>query len=942
MAKADCPECERQYPDIGNTGGATNMDSKAEIKSEIKVDKKYEDWAVEPNLDKNCVQVLEKRYLLRDLDGKLIETPRDMFIRVAFDIAEAENAYGKKDKDSKKRSEHYAKVFYEMMASLKFLPNSPTLMNAGTPIQMLSACFVLPVEDSIDSICATATDSIKISKAGGGVGFNFSKLRPKGSPVGSTSGVASGPISFMTWYNAGTKTIAQGGRRRGANIGLLRVDHPDIMDFIRCKTNLSELTGFNISVVITDQFMQAVNNDKDFDLINPHTKQVYKTMKARDIWNAICENAHSTGEPGLFFIDAVNKKNPTVDICQIESCNPCFAGETQIATRKGLRLIKDLDGLECELWDGSSWVESKVSKTGTKPVVRITLSNGVKIRVTNNHVLKTKDSEITAVESLHKELVRSEPKYDNISENMHSDNAISPLTVVNVQPDGECDVYDFSMEKTHWASVSGILAHNCGELPLEPYGSCNLGSINLSKFVNINKKEIDYAALGQCVKDAVRFLDDVIDRNKLPIKKIEKETLSKRKIGLGVMGWADVLFMLRISYTDQRALSLASEVMSFIDRTAKEQSIALAEERGIFPDWDRSTYAHGENPIKIRNASYTTIAPTGTLSMIANCSSSIEPAYALGFTKNVLEGANLRYFNDYFIQAMKETGVWNEEMEKKVVANHGSCCNVDGIPLDMQRVFVTAHDIHFESHVRMQAAFQEYVTNSISKTINMIESATVDEVKQAYMLAWELGCKGITVYRNNSREGQVLDTGVPKQPAIDVAKHTPADVLPARRLRIRTSMGHVFVTISYDLTGPREVFTTIGKAGSEINAMAEGLSRVISKSLTGGIPPEELAHQLIDIKSEPVFDKGEWINSLPDAVGQALKKFMVWHKKNRNVVMDFLKITEMEKSDSETSPVEDGSKKTGSFCPDCGAPLIFVEKCRGGKCPVPNCGYSKC
>lgn len=794
MSASNCPECERQHINIGTNKGE-QMSHTHSIK----------------NIDDNATQVLEKRYLFRDQNNNLVETPEGMIRRVAKCVAEAELSSGKSK--GKKSAEEYEEKFYNMMADFKFLPNSPTLMNAGTPNQMLSACFALPVEDSIESICETATNAIKIMKMGGGVGYNFSRLRARNSPVGSTQGVASGPVSFMTWYNSGTQVIAQGGRRRGANIGLLRVDHPDIMEFINCKKDLNNLNGFNISVVITDEFMKAMINNSDYQLISPQTSMPVGTLKALDVWNEICNNAWETGEPGLFFIDTVNRNNPTINLAVIDTCNPC------------------------------------------------------------------------------------------------------------------------------------------GELPLEHYGSCNLGSINLNKFVDLEHKSINWKELETTVKLSVRFLDDVIDVNKFPIKKIQKETLAKRKIGLGIMGWADVLYMLKISYSDRTALDLAAQVMEFIDKTAKTTSIELAEEKGVFADWEQSVFAKMDPPVKIRNSTYTTVAPTGTISMIANCSSSIEPMYALGYTKTVMDGTRLKYMNFYFEDAMKKANAYTELVMKKVLDNGGSCQGIEGVPLDIQKVFLTAHDIPYEQHVKMQAEFQKHTTNSISKTINMKETASIDDVKNAFKLAWELGCKGITVYRDKCRDNQVLDSSEDtKINNIKTKGKNPSPVLPARRYRLTTSMGHVFVTVSYDEDGAQEVFTQIGKAGSELNAMAEGISRLISRSLAWGIPPHEIVKQLKDIKSDPCFENGKWIKSLPDAISQAMEDFIKWFRDNSEAIRSFFEIinsntkdVKVKSSDSILEVEAIGKKKaTGAFCPDCGSPLIYVETCRGGKCSNPSCGYSKC
>ena len=564
----------------------------------------------ELKLSLNALKVLERRYLRKDEYGRPIETPLEMFERVARNIAEAEKNYGKDPEDAYKK-------FFELMTSLKFLPNSPTLMNAGTELQQLAACFVLPVGDSIEEIFDAVKYTALIHKTGGGTGFSFTHLRPKNDVVKSTGGIASGPLSFMRVFDVATDIIKQGGKRRGANMGILRYDHPDIFDFITAKSTEGILSNFNISVAITEEFMKAVENDEEIDLINPRDGKPVRRVKARVIFDLLVYNAWKSGDPGIIFVDRLDRDNPTPHIGHIESTNPC------------------------------------------------------------------------------------------------------------------------------------------GEQPLLPYEACNLGSINLSKFVKDGK--IDYDDLKEVVYTAVHFLDNVIDMSRYPLEQIARMVRGNRKIGLGVMGFADMLIQLGIPYNSDEALQKAEEIMSFISKTAKEKSRQLAEERGAFPNFRGSVFEQrGEPPI--RNATLTTIAPTGTISIIGGCSSGIEPLFAVVYIRNVMEGTELLEVNPYFERIAKEQGFYSEELMREV-ARTGSVQHVRGIPEKVKRLFVTAHDIHPEWHVRMQAAFQKHVDNAVSKTVNLPYHATPRDVEMIYMLGYKLGVKGITVYRDGSKSEQVIYIG---------------------------------------------------------------------------------------------------------------------------------------------------------------------------------------
>lgn len=568
----------------------------------------------ELKLGVNAVAVLERRYLLKNEEGKIIETPAQLFRRVARTIAQVDRQYG----DDTKRSEE---TFYAMMASREFMPNTPTLMNSGTPLGQLSACFVLPVEDSLDGIFKTLWDAARIHQSGGGTGFSFSRLRPRGDMVRSTKGIASGPVTFMTIFDKETDVIKQGGKRRGANMGILRVDHPDIVEFITAKAKENFLANFNISVAVTDKFMHAVQKDQDYELINPRTGKAVHSVSARNIWNLIITYAWRTGDPGLIFIDEINRLNPTHHTGEIESTNPC------------------------------------------------------------------------------------------------------------------------------------------GEQPLHPYDSCNLGSINLARMLRQKNGgyELWWEKLRATVHDCVHFLDNVIDANKYPIPEIEQTTKANRRIGLGIMGFADMLLMLNVPYDSKAALALGEKVMKFINEEAHTASAAIAERRGSFPNfkgslWEKRGWKH------MRNATCTTIAPTGTISIIAGCSSGIEPLFAVTFVRNVMEGTKLLEVNPVFESIARQRGFYSPELMQQI-ARSGSVQKIAKVPEELRKHFVTALDIEPEWHVRMQAVFQKHCDNAVSKTINFPHDATADDVRKAYDLAYKLKCKGITIYRYGSKHEQVLYIG---------------------------------------------------------------------------------------------------------------------------------------------------------------------------------------
>ncbi len=731
-------------------------------------------------LSPNAIKVLEKRYLKKNEEGKVVESPVDLFRRVAKSIAAADLRYGK----SQAEVEQTEREFYEMLTSLEFLPNSPTLMNAGRRLGQLSACFVLPVDDSMESIFDAVKYTAIIHKSGGGTGFSFSRLRPKGDIVGSTKGISSGPVSFMTVFDTATEAVKQGGTRRGANMGILRVDHPDILSFITCKDDTTKFNNFNISVALTEKFMEAVRDDTTYDLINPRTKRVVNSLKARDVFHLIVEHAWKNGEPGIVFIDRVNASNPTPAVGAIESTNPC------------------------------------------------------------------------------------------------------------------------------------------GEQPLLPYESCNLGSINLARMVKPELSEVDWDKLKKTTWKAVHFLDNVIDINKYPIKKIEEMTLANRKIGLGVMGWADMLIQLGIPYNSDRAVRLAEELMQFIQREWKHASSELADERGTFPNYNGSIY---DGTMRLRNATVTTIAPTGTLSIIAGCSSGIEPIFAVSFVRTVMEGTRLIEINPYFERVAKERGFWTRELMEKI-AESGSVQGFDEIPDDVKALFVTAHDISPSEHITMQAAFQKYVDNAVSKTVNFPRQATPKDVENVYLLAYNLGCKGVTVYRDGSREQQVLtkgkkgDTQQPQEMSQKIIPRKRPDVIKGTTRLMKTGCGNIYVTINEDEEGHLfELFTSMGKAGGCAASQSEAIGRLVSLAFRSNIEPDEVIKQLKGIMCHsPTWYEGGRILSCSDAIANALQRYR-----------------------------EKGSKGNGDrhkvvmlmgACPECGG---AVEH-EGGCAVCHNCGFTRC
>lgn len=741
----------------------------------------------QPELNPNAETVLVKRYLRKDEEGLAKETPTELFWRVASSIAAEEAKFEK----SPWKPEDLARTFYDMMIKGLFLPNSPTLMNAGTPLGQLAACFVLPVPDSIEGIFDSLKHAALIHKSGGGTGFSFSRLRPGGARVGTTGGIASGPLSFMRIFNTATEQIKQGGVRRGANMGILRVDHPDIIEFITAKECEGEFNNFNLSVALTQEFMEQVEAGESYELYDPRDGRVRGRLEAAQVFDMLVQKAWASGDPGIIFLDRINRDNPTPAQGEIEATNPC------------------------------------------------------------------------------------------------------------------------------------------GEQPLLPYEACNLGSVNLASFVTEDEKGVqtlNTEHLAEVVHLAVRFLDDVIDASIYPLDDIAEMVHKNRKIGLGVMGWADCLYALGIPYDSEEALQLGEEIMDLVQRESRIASRLLAEERGAFPTYEESVYKErGEGPY--RNATTTTIAPTGTLSILAGCSSGIEPCFALSFTRNVLDGEKLVEVNPVFARFVERTV--SDPAQQQAILDHvrrtGRLKNCPDAPEELERVFRTAMDVSPWSHLAMQAAFQRFTDNAVSKTVNLPNEATEDDIREIYLEAYRQGVKGVTVYRDGSKTGQVLCTGEgtsaeskKERSAADRGVRSRPDVVYGFTQKINTGHGVLYLTINEVDGKPFEVFATIGKSGRSVTAKAEAIGRLVSLALRSGVDVEDIVLQLEGIGGErPVFREKGLHLSLPDAIAWALRNRYLGGEGNRSGDNFGL-----------------GEQK----CPDCGGQLSFQEGCL--LCQA--CGYTKC
>ncbi len=1192
----------------------------------------------EPRLSPNALAVLEKRYFRRDESGRVTETPGRMFWRVAWNLAQADRLYGA----SEAQVRDTAREFYRLMAATEFLPNSPTLMNAGNELQQLSACFVLPVEDSLDGIFDALKWQAKIHQSGGGTGFGFSRLRPKGDFVKSTMGVASGPVSFMKIFDASTQTVKQGGKRRGANMGILRVDHPDILEFITCKDDLAQVTNFNISVAATDKFMQAVKVGGAYDIMNPRNGETVKSLDAREVFDKIAYQAWKNGEPGLFFLDTTNRTNPCPHITDFEATNPCVAGDTLVSTERGLMAIKELaerypnggisivtdrrvpaeivaesNGLLLVTGDQaaqgirlaeiagawcsgvkSAWrlvtksgfelvatadhkvftTEGKVpvadlvpgkhrlllqsgegffssnralpftptdvhigrngrvtalnlptewsrelglvlgwlvgdgwirhgdencrvgftfSKSDApvfamlkrtlnawygKPIKGVERGNGVyHLSYHSRHFVEfflqlgakpvdsgekevpsslfqaprdavvgflqalfTADGTIrdhrncnssgVALTSKSRELLkgvqllllnlgirsrildRSRPPRAGLFEYTTSngehraygsdgrlyelfifgesrrrfhdevgflDEKQAQLSHVRHQTfyrtkfedllieksfAGEREVFDLTEPASHSMICNGLAVTQCGEQPLLPFESCNLGSIDLDKhMVHANGKwDVDWAKLEHSIRTSVHLLDNVIDQNAYPVPQIEDMTKMTRKIGLGVMGYARMLFKLGVAYDSPEGVEWGRRVMKYIHDVGYDASAKLAETRGPYPAWKGSR--HEKLGIKVRNSYVTTVAPTGTLSMIADTSGGCEPEFSLVWYKNVMDGTHLPYVLEYFIEVAKAEGWWREDLLDRILKNNGSARGLKEVPAKWQKAFAVSFDVAAEWHVRMQAAFQEHCDAAVSKTINLPADATAEDVKRAYLLAYDLGCKGITVYRDQSRTDQVLNVGVSgkekgeakggkaeaKELRVEVPRGPPApmplkprprpDVITGRTQKVMTGYGAVYVTVNEDAQGLFEIFAQSGRGGGYTASFTEAVARLVSLCLRSGIPVDEIIDQLEGIRSPRIaYDHGEHILSIPDALAKALKRHIGAQAAGVQKPVEAFEEPEGIETDIEAEKEARDDRaivKAGlnPECPECGRVLVFEEGCV--RCH--SCGYSEC
>ncbi len=770
-------------------------------------------------LTDNARVVLQRRYLSKDREGNILEDPEGMFRRVARNLSQSELEYGATEEERAAVEER----FYRVMRRLEFLPNSPTLMNAGRELQQLSACFVLPIEDSLDSIFTKVKETALIHKSGGGTGFAFSRLRPEGDVVGSTGGVASGPVSFINAFDAATDVVKQGGTRRGANMGILHVTHPDVLSFIKSKEDGTHLSNFNISVAVTEDFMVKAEKGEDYDLVNPRTGQVSGRLNAGEVFQQMTELAWRTGDPGIVFLDRINRDNPNPQLGDIESTNPC------------------------------------------------------------------------------------------------------------------------------------------GEQPLLPYESCNLGSLNLARMVRYTADdvEVDWERISEVITTAVHMLDCVIDMNVYPIQEIADMSRRTRRIGLGVMGWSDLLIQMGVRYDSVEALELASEVMRFIKEESYRASCELAESRGPFPEWENSAYNVGPASTPMRNSAPVTIAPTGTISIIAGASSGIEPLFALSYVRNVMDNTRLVEGNAFLEAVARHEGFYSPELMEHL-ASVGSLEELD-VPGWVKDVFRVSHDIDPRWHVRMQAAFQEYTDNAVSKTINFSHDATVEDVAEAYRSAYTLGCKGITVYRDGSKAEQVLSTGNAVQESGEGSLTDSDDPdavkiiglgsrVPRRRPRqihgiterVRTGHGNMYVTVNMDSDGlPFEVFGAMGKAGGCDAALLEAVSRLVSLALRAGIEPSEVTRQLRGITCCPAWDNGVLVGSGPDAVALVLDNIASGGNARDGVPAGVQLSLAGGPTENGTNGYSSAPTYPAGFsqrCPECNGGVVNQEGCL----TCYSCGWNKC
>lgn len=1140
-------------------------------------------------LSNNAVKVLEKRYLIKDEHGNLLEDAEGMMRRVAKAVAQADKEYV-----SEKELQDIEEDFFQMMNRLEFLPNSPTLMNAGRPLGQLSACFVLPVEDSMEGIFETIKNAALIHKSGGGTGFSFSRLRPKGAAVNSTGGVASGPVSFMKVFNAATEAVKQGGTRRGANMGILRVDHPDIMEFITAKKDNAEITNFNISVGITEQFMKAVEVNSEYDLIDPHSHTVVGRLNARTVYDLMVDMAWKNGEPGIIFLDRLNHDNVTPALGDFESTNPCVTGDTWVLTGNGPVQVLDIIGKHTSLaLNGDLHATEKEGffQTGVKKVIKLCTDRGYELKLTADHLVRvavdvtrfgmneqwkaagdlkpgdrivlsnnrglqwegkggldegyllglligdgtlkseggiisiwgdneeahslmkaagdaaytlphrsdfkgfqtvigdrqehrmrmaalrdlaadygmtpgnkkitdnmektsydfhrgflrglfdtdgtvvgTQEKGISvrlwqndleglkkvqrmlhrlgiasaiytdrkkqglksmpdgkggfkeyAVQSGHELVIAQDnltvfadvisfgsiTKQNRLKEHLSNykrafNRERFTATVTGMMELDEQAVYDVQVPGIHAFDANGMYLHNCGEQPLLPYEACNLGSVNLNIMVKKSgsRTEVDFDRIGDVVRKAVHFLDNVIDVNKYPLPEIDQMTRGTRKIGLGAMGWADMLCKLGIAYNSQEAVDLGDQIMAFIREEARKASTELAEKKGVFPYYEQSIYK--EQGIKIRNATVTTIAPTGTLSLIAGVSSGIEPIFALSYIRNVMDNTEMVEVNPVFKEIAEKEGFYSEDLMRQI-AKKGSIHEFNEVPKKMRDVFVTSHDISPDWHVKMQAIFQKHTDNAVSKTVNLSHEATQEDVSNVFRQAYRLNCKGVTIYRDGSRDMQVLNIGkvkgkedekvqqeAPKAVETHVAPRPRPDITTGFTEKVKIGCGNLYITVNYDEHGICEVFTNTGRAGG-CPSQSEATSRLVSIALRSGIDAKSIVEQLKGIRCpSTIRQRGLKVMSCPDAIGRLIEK-VAKLQSGKEELSGELAAMELDQhipgptakctAECDTCTMsefcanpEKGESSSAALCPECGKPVEH----EGGCMICRHCGYSKC
>ncbi len=992
-------------------------------------------------LTDNARQVLMKRYVRRGDDGKPAENVEEMFWRVAYHVAKVEEQWGA---DVAKRTVEY----YHLLSSKKFFPNSPTFTGAGTPLGQLAACFVLPITDDMGrhsaGIFQTLRDAALIQQTGGGNGFSFSRLRPKGALVQTSAGQATGPVGFLKVYDHAFGEIAQGGTRRGANMAVLRVDHPDVEDFITCKINENQITNFNISVGITDAFMQAVKDDKEWALRFPDldemkkkgfkgtleqaeaagiTIHTYKTVNARELFNKIVKQAHHNGEPGVLFLDAANRSNPVPHLYPLEATNPCHRGTNLVHTNMGPIPIRDL--VRCEfqvLTPDVEFARATAYPTGTKPLFRVHLNNGYTIDLTENHNLITSDglklmvrdmqvgdriklSRYVAVPQLEfAGIAENSMQQTFIPDNLRDANSeyfavVSSIEDLHIVE----EVYNLTVDHPdHQFAVNGIISANCGEQWLGPYENCCLGSVNLNEHCGPDGS-VDWETLRQSVVTSTRFLDDVVEANAYvpAVAQLQEAAHKARRIGLGIMGLADLMYHAGVRYGSPEGQEFGAQVMEFVRYHAMQTSIELAEERGPFPaiegsiydmddmkwkapkalvnyqhNWNRpqvkwEAVVDGIKKHGIRNAAQTTVAPTGTIATVAGCEGyGCEPVFALAYIRHVNDNGKdlkLTYASPRFDEALKKLGLGEEKRQEIVeqVMNEGTCQHIAELPQAVRDTFVVSADVTAEEHVLMQGALQAFVDNSLSKTVNFHENASEDDVAKAYLMAWELGCKGITVYVTGSRDKVVLETkatadkkapassaptAVPVQQAVPTIFHgtkkSRPKALPGKTYNIDTPVGKAFITINENGGDqPFEAFVNTAKAGSEIAAVSEAIGRLISYILRMASPVapvdrmREIIVQLIGIGGSRSLGFGiNRVRSLPDGIGQVLDQYL---NEKHGIVTEEVKSNSLSGANgggnghNDTAPV----MKIGDICPECGeAAVVNEEGCR--KCYA--CGFSEC